>query len=223
MEHFIEVTGSSELTEEVSDHRADLNITVRAAELETALTEATNLRQHCIAALLASGLSDSELREGGSETWRPWYWKKKVGQEASHKILISCRDIQRLHKGLAALEPLFNHQRYSLSVSMRKPTFSASDENRNQARRSAIRHASEKAAVLAEEARIVLQHVIQIEELGSTSTGTGMYGDEDWRSVMMAGSAAASLNEDDAEISLDNPMRTSTVRFRVRFACSPPA
>src|SRR5215470_8730003 len=125
MDPFIEVVGQGTLTEKVAEYRMDLSVTVRAAQGDVALKEATELRSRCIRTLKESGIKDRELTEGGGQVWRPWFWKKKPGQEASHKILIACPDWDRLFKALGALEPLFDNQRCSLSVSMRQPKFEA--------------------------------------------------------------------------------------------------
>src|SRR5262249_53539887 len=87
---FIEVIGQGTLTETVVVYRADLSVAVRAAKDDAALKAATELRSRCIRTLKESGIKSSELTEGGGQVWRPWFWKKKPGQEVSHKILIAC-------------------------------------------------------------------------------------------------------------------------------------
>lgn len=222
MKHRIEITGVAELTERIREHRADVTVSVRAAQIETAFAEALTLKQHVIRTLLDNGMVQDELKEGGSETWRPWYWKKKVGQEASHRLLIACDDIARMQAALAALEPLFDNQRYSITVSMRRPEFAIDDDAQDEARREAMRDARRKADALAEEAGLTVTHALRIEELGVAEGRTGMYGDEQWHGAVTVAAGAGRLDEDEP-ISLDKPTRSTHVRFRVKFACSPRA
>src|SRR4051812_5734524 len=121
MDSFIDTRGEASVVESVVEYHADLSVTVRAAQVETALTEVEDLRNRCIRGLREAGLGDGELNEGAGEVWRPWFWRKKAGQEVSRKILVTCSDANRLYRALAALEPIFANQRYSVAVSMRAP------------------------------------------------------------------------------------------------------
>src|SRR5262249_24670045 len=141
-------------------------------------------------------------------------WKKKPGQEVSHKILIACPDRDRLFKALGALEPLFDNQRSSLLVSMRQPKFEAAIGERSTAMSSAITNAKSSAEVIAHEAGLSVTGVIQVEELDQRTERSGAYGDEDWRGVY-AGALAARSEE--APESIDAAVRQIVVRYRVRF------
>jgi uncharacterized protein YggE len=215
MDSFIETRGEASLIEGVVEYNADLSVTVRAAQVETALTEVEELRNRCIRGLREAGLGDSELKEGAGEVWRPWFWKKKAGQEVSRKILITCSDANRLYRALAALEPLFASQRYVLSVSMRAPRFDAAPERRASVQAAAVDDARSKAEVVARAAGIALGPVLQIEEIEDRVGRSGAYGDEDWRGFAAGGMAAAA--EEGPEI-IEGATRTRTVRFRVRFS-----
>lgn len=220
MDRFIEVVGIAALVESVSEYRADVTLQVRAAQAETAIKEVTELRATCIRALREAGLTDRELQEGGSEVWRPWFWKKKPGQEASQKLLLSCNDMQQLLSALGSLEPLFDNQRYSLSVSMRSPLFQADIAARREAERVAVADAEAKAQNVAASARLRLSGAIEIEELDVKVSRSGAYGDQDWMGVAMAAGGAAT--EGGGE-SLEAATRSSSLRFRVRFAAEPDA
>ena len=50
---------------------AQASCLVRASQLETAAKEAADLRDACVRALLAAGLTDAEFKDGGSEIWTP--------------------------------------------------------------------------------------------------------------------------------------------------------
>jgi len=214
---FIEVIGQGTLTEKVVEYRADLSVAVRAARGDAALEEAIELRSRCIRTLKESGIKSSELTEGGGEVWQAWFWKKKPGQEVSHKVLIACPDRDRLFKALGALEPLFDNQRSSLSVSMRQPKFEAMSDARSIAMSGAIAHAKSSAEIIAREAGLRVTGVTQVEELDQRKDRSGAYGDEDWRGAYaVAGSAAAPFEE--APEPIDAAVRQIVVRYRVRFS-----
>jgi uncharacterized protein YggE len=216
MDAFIEVIGQATLTEKVVEYRADLSVTVRAGQGDAALKEAIELRSRCIHALKDSGIESSELTEGGGEVWRPWFWKKKAGQEISHKILIACPDRDRLFKALGALEPLFYNQRFSLSVSMRQPKFEITSGERSTAMSGAIANAKSSAAIIAHEAGLRVTGVTQVEELDQRKERSGAYGDEDWRGAYAVAAGAEPFEE--APESIDAAVRQIVVRYRVRFS-----
>jgi uncharacterized protein YggE len=215
MDPFIEVIGQAALTEKAVECRADLSVTVRASQGDAALKEALELRDHCIRTLKESGIKGSELTEGGGQVWRPWFWKKKPGQEVSHKILISCPDGDRLFKALGALEPLFDNQRSSLSVSMRRPKFEATGGERSAAMSSAITNAKSSAEIIAHEAGLRVTGVTQVEELDERIERSGAYGDEDWHGMYAIAAAAPS---EEAPEPIDAAVRQIVVRYRVRFS-----
>src|SRR5262245_56407607 len=214
MEPFIEVIGRGALTQKMTEFRADLSVTVRAAHGDAALKEAAELRDRCIHALKENGIKGGELTEGGGEVWRPWFWKKKPGQEVSHKILIACRDRDRLFAAVGALEPLFDNKRFSLSVSMRQPKFEGASDERSAAMSSAIASAKSSAEIIAHEAGLRLTGVIQVEELDQQKGRSGAYGDEAW---LGAYAVARGGSSEEAPETLDAAERQIVVRYRVRF------
>ncbi|HEX5687426.1 MAG TPA: SIMPL domain-containing protein [Ideonella sp.] len=219
MDRFIEVVGVGKLVERVAEYRADVTLQVRAAQVETAIKEVADLRNECIRRLRDAGLNERELQEGGAEVWRPWFWKKKPGQEASQKLLVSSDDMQRLLGALGSLEPLFENQRYSLSVSMRQPLFEAGDGARREAERDAITDAEAKATNVALVSGLTIAGVIEIEELDVKVSRSGAYGDQDWGIAFAAGGGAAAESTEPLEAAT----RSSSIRFRVRFAAEPGA
>ena len=220
MDQYIDVVGQAEYKETVGTYRADLDLTVRAAKNETAMAEVADLRQACLRALLAAGLTGEEMSEGGGQAYQPWYWRRKdkVGQEASLRVLLAVDDMVRLQKALAALEPLFTDQaRRVLSVGMR-PEFAPTADARAAAEQEAIADARSRAERLASAAKVRILGAAQVEQLDVTRSRTGMHGDEDWRGFMVGAAAAGGLAEAEADVPLDAASRTTTVRFRVRFA-----
>jgi uncharacterized protein YggE len=215
MDPFVEVIGRGTLTEKVTEYRADLSVTVRAAQGDAALMEANELRDRCIRTLKESGIKGSELTEGGGQVWRPWFWKKKPGQEVSHKVLIACPDRDRLFKALGALEPLFDNQRSSLLVSMRQPKFEATSGEWSTALSSAITDAKSSAVIIAHEAGLRIMGVTQVEELDQRKERSGAYGDENWHGAYAIARAGTS---EEAPASIDAAVRQIVVRYRVRFS-----
>jgi hypothetical protein len=217
MDNYIEIAGQAWLVEQVEEYRADLTLTVRAAQADTALSEGAGLRDQCIRTLRDAGIGQDEMSEGGKEVWRPWYWKKKeVGQESAFKILLACPDAGRLYAALDALQPLFANARYTLTVSMRKPQFGEAEGAREEAQTAAIGDARAKASLLAAAAGVRLGAVCQVEELDTMTGRSGSYGDQDWGAYPMAAGAAGGGDEP-AFDELKGATRKSRIRFRVRF------
>lgn len=215
MDNFIEVVGQASYDETIRNYRAEINLAVRAAHADTAIREAGELRNHCITQLKQAGLTDAELIEGGGEVYRPWYERKKAGQETSHKILIECADLARIQIALATLEGLFDNPRYSFNFSMNRPLFGIDVNTIKQAQRAAIADARTQAELLAGACGVRITHVAQVEELVAKVSRSGMHGDEDWggyAACMAAGAAGAP-----APIALEAASRSNTVRYRVRF------
>jgi len=214
MDDYIEVTGESTLRETMAEAGAEIALAVRASRPEVALREAEQLRADCVRQLREAGLRDDELQDGGFQVWQPWYQRKKVGEEASMKILVRCDELSRLQQALSRLEPLFENQRYTIDVRMRRPRFAASDDQRDQAQRDAIASARAQAALLADAAGVRLARVVQVEQLQGLTSGSGAYGDPDWGHVAVRAGAGGGA----AEAPLDPATREARVRYRVRFA-----
>ncbi|MFB9243141.1 SIMPL domain-containing protein [Massilia antarctica] len=218
MDSYIEVIGQSSLVEQVTTYRADLSLSVRAAHADTAISEAGALRDDCIRVLKSSGIDPDEMSEGGNAIWQPWFWKKgKPGQERAFKILIACSDAKRLYTALDALQPIFEHQRYTLSVSMLKPQFEASDAERAAAHAAALADARGKAQLIASESGVRLSFVWQVEELGIAVGRSGAYGNEDWGYAMRGGGTGSGGDEEAVYVELESAKRINTIRYRVRF------
>lgn len=217
MDTYIEVAGQGDIAETVVEQRAALTLTVKASKAEAAFEEATRLRNDTIRALKAAGLGSDEISEGGRDTWQPWYRRKSAGQEVSHRVLLRCRDTQRLYLAIDALQPLFENARHSLSVDMLQPRFDASAEAESAARAAAIQQARARAQVIAREAGVSLGSVAQVEKLGADAERTGSYGDYGF--AMAAAAPLAASAADDFE-AIDGASRVRRLRFRVRFLIS---
>ncbi|QSI33499.1 DUF541 domain-containing protein [Variovorax sp. RKNM96] len=215
METYIQVSGESQLVETVVEQRATLTLTVKASKNEVALSEATSLRNATIRALKDAGLTSEEISEGGRDAWQPWFRKRSAGQEASHRVLVSCRETRRLYQALDALQPLFENARHTLAVDMQQPRFEAPEGAEAAARVAAVRQARAKAQTIAGEAGATLGAIAQIEELGSQAENSGAYGDHTWAFAAAASMPAGGGSDEFEE--LGGATRKRTLRFRVRF------
>lgn len=215
-QNYIEVVGTADFEEEIENFVAELRISARAAAGEVAISDVSGLRTQVIQRLRDSGMRPEELIEGGTLAWSPWFWKKKVGQEATHKIIVKCNELGRMMKALESLEELFTNQRHTLTVEMQSPEFKPDGLKKEKARRGAISSAKRKAESIAAEARVKLGPVLQIEELAGQTRRSGMYGDERWRGDVVAIAAAPAAGGAYPELS--PATRETTLKFRVRYA-----
>ncbi len=224
VERYIEVVGEGRYVEKAVRFVAEILVEVRAAKQETALDEAASLWKSVLNTLQNAGITEEEIIEGGTDYYRSWYWKKKVGQTAARKIILRISDFGRLNRALEELEPLQDRDRKKISVNMRQPEFDASADAKAEALRAAYRDAYEKAKGLCSEMGRSVGGVLHVEEGGWAKRSSGFSGDEDWwgdsgrfgaaAGVMLAAGAPSS---GEPEISLENPTRTIFVKCRVRF------
>jgi uncharacterized protein YggE len=128
------------------------------------------------------------------------------------KLVVSCENLRQLLDALGSLEPLFENQRCSISVSMRRPLFVAADSAKRQAEQDAVADASVKAQNISERTGLMLAGVGEVEELDVKVGRSGAYGDQDWMGFAAAAGSAAPSDEP-----LDAATRPSNIRFRVRF------
>ncbi len=217
---YIEVTGESTYEEQISLYRFELELTVRATKGDTALDEVLQLRNSVVECLHANAIRDDEIAEGGAELWRSWWWRRKVGQEAHQKILIEVDDFARFATAAAALEPLFENQRYFLAVHTQQSEFEAEEETKDESRRMALQDAKRKADLIAKETGTSLGAVLQVEQQSSTASRTGMYGDERWRGIAIAAVGGGGSDEGAPVVSLDGASRVVQVSYRVRYRIS---
>jgi uncharacterized protein YggE len=226
VDRYIEVTGEGRYVEIAARFVAEISVEVRAAKQETAMDEAAALWKSALATLRSAGIAEEEIVEGGTGYFHPWYWKKKVGQTASRKIILKVSEFGRLNRALEELEPLQERDRKTINVSMRQPEFATSTEAKTEALRVAYRDAHEKAKALCGEMTKRLGGVIHAEEGGWSKRASGFSGDEDWwgdsgRFGPAAGGglflSAAAPTAGEPEITPENPSRTIFVKCRVRF------
>lgn len=223
MERYIEVIGEGQYLETASRFIAEVTVEVRAGRDETALREVAELCAEALASLRASGITNSEIVEGGTDFRRPWHWKKQVGQNAARKIILKVSDFGRLNLALEKLEPLQsqNKERKSISVQMRQPEFDNPSDAKSTALAQAYQDAMAKASSLATTMNCKLGKPVYIEEGGWARRSSGFSGDEDWSGDYSRFLVGGNLAEGDAtakaEPELQRPMRNIFIKCRVRF------
>ncbi|MHC4876500.1 MAG: SIMPL domain-containing protein [Planctomycetota bacterium] len=224
MERYIEITGEGSYVEDAARFVTDVSVEVRAAKKETAFDEVNDFAKEVVRSLIESGIEQSEIVEGGTDCFRPWYLRKKAGQTAVRKVILKVSELSRLYSALETLEPLRKAERRSLNVQMRQPEFESSSTAKATALKAAYADAKAKASALANEMECQLGSVIHVEEGRSSRRSSGFSGDDDWwgdsdrfsgGGVVLA--AAGGAAEDEEEITLENPTRTIWVKCRVRF------
>ncbi len=227
MDRYIEVIGEGQFIETAKRFIANVTLEVRAAKDETAFREVAELCAEAIKLLRETGLKEEEIVEGGTDVYRPWYWKKQVGQNAARKIILKVADFGRLNRALEQLEPLQlrNKERRTISVDMRQPEFEDSGEGNSTALAQAFADAKSKASHLVTAMQCKLGQPLHVEEGGSAKRNSGFSGDEDWGGDSsrfgMAGGyavAAAAAGPGEPAPELQRPTRTIYVKCRVRFA-----
>lgn len=230
MDRYIEVVGEGEFVETAARFVAEVVLEVRAAKDETAVRELAELWSAALTALREAGIRDDEMIEGGTDVHRPWYWKKKVGQNVTRKIRLKVGDFSRLNAGLDRLEPLQarHMDRKTISIDMRQPEFEDLNDAQSRVLARAYENAKTKATRLAGAMGCTLGEPIHVEEGGWVKRNSGFSGDEDWGGdssrfawgggIVLGGAAAAGGAAADApEQELQRPSRTIFVKCRVRF------
>ncbi len=212
MQSHIEVIGESKYLERVQKYVANINIIVWTNRTKIPLNEITILRNLCIETLLSNGLKESELKEGGMDVRERSLNRRRIRQEAKQKIIVSCSEISRLLQAVSTLEKLFRKPRYSFTLDMCQPVFSASVEVKEQAKKAAIKNAYSHATLLADSANINIKNVVKIEELSPIIGESEIYENE-LQDKMVTTSSKVDANYR----KLENAVREITLRYRVIF------
>ncbi len=213
MKSHIKVIGESKYLEIVQKYVADINIIVWTNRTKIPINEIIILRNRCIETLLSNGLKEDELREAGIQIRERSLNRRRIRQEAMQKIIVSCSDISRLIQAVSTLEKLFKKPRYSFTLDMRQPVFSANLEVQEQAKKEAIKNAYSHAKLLAESGNIQIESVVNIEELSPIIGESEIY-DNLLKDINVT---TAASNGNTNYRHLENAVREITVRYRVIF------
>lgn len=229
MERYIEVIGEGQFSETASCFVANVVLEVRAAKNDTAFAEVGELCREAVKLLRDSGITDSEIVEGGSDLHVPWYWKKEAGQTAQRTIILKVADFGRLNNAIEMLEPLQsrNKERKTIRIDMRQPVFESDSKTKAAALGVAFRDARDKAEELAIKSGGKLGRVIHIEESGWAKRNSGFGGDTDWDgdqsrfgfgggTVVLAASSGVGTDTEE-KFDPQKPTRDIFMKCRVRF------
>ena len=212
MKPHIEVIGESKYLETVQKYVADINIIVWTNRTKIPLNEITILRNLCIESLLSNGLEKSELTEGGLNIRERSLNRRRIRQEAKQKIIVSCSDISRLIQAVSTLEKLFKKPRYSFTLDMRQPVFTASWEIKEQAKKEAIQNAYSHAKLLLESANTDIENILKIEEMTPIIGESEVYNNK-LEDIVVTTASNGSANYRN----LENAVREITLRYQVIF------
>lgn len=220
-QHYIEVIGEGLYQEIPEQVILDIQLSVRAAQEETAAEDNKKFANTLINELLAHGLTQAEIRFGGRQSYTPWWKRKKAGQETRTKITVVSARRDIAYKAVDSISRYLNNKRISVEVSERQPIFKTPDGAVSQAFEAAMVNAKEKAEHLANLASCRLGNVLEIQEWRRDMRHSGSYGDSDWwgDSGAMRMAAGAGINEfdDDPAGRLQGNARTIYIKFRVRY------
>lgn len=215
MDRYIEVIGEGVCFESVTLYRLEFTLTAEAKRLEDAITQAGEVKSACIQALLAKGIPQECISEGGDEISRQLAWSKKT--EAMQRILIEAADLSKVAPAISSLGPLLKNSKCNVSLSARKPRFEARPEDKSKARFAAIEDAREKASDLAAALGVSLGAVVQIEQLQSSTEKTGAFGDDQQLISAFEGMSLREIEPSELPGKVVSPTRAVTTRYRVRF------
>ncbi|ARU04072.1 hypothetical protein CCO03_04740 [Comamonas serinivorans] len=216
MAQYIEVIGQASVSEVAVEQRVALTVSHRGKgggmSDKVVAHKATQQRERVIATLLAHGMREHELHEGGMDSGT-WHFKRKREVHHSHRILLICEDDARLFAALEALAPLQDEGELDLQLDMLDARYEVPAGALSGAQQAAVAHAREHANGLAQAAGVALGAVVQVQELAPARERSGAYG-ESWYGLAAAGGAAAAP----AMTLLASNQRTRTLSYRVRFA-----
>jgi len=215
MDRYIEVIGEAVCFEAVTLYRLEFTLTAEAKRVEDAITQASEVKSACIQALLARGLPQECMSEGGDEISRHLAWNKKT--EVMQRILIEAADLSKVAPAISSLGPLLKNSKCNVSLSARKPRFEARPEDKSKARFAAIEDAREKASDLAAALGISLGAVVQVEQLPSRIEKTGAFGDDTQLVPAFEGESLCEIEPAELPGKVVSPTRAVTTLYRVRF------
>jgi hypothetical protein len=169
-QRYIEVIGSALIVRPVEMQRATIKISVRTRKAETGLKVSLDLREQVITALRSAGIEEALIEDGGcSVEHSTWSSKKHL----THILRIQSKEVDRFAGAMAAVENVFREARTGFfsgiendfSFVENEPVFAKTEEANELALREAIRNATSKGAILAEQAGLTLGTVVSISEI----------------------------------------------------------
>ena len=164
---FIEVTGEGTYQEQIETYILTMTLEVRAVDESTAMDELATLKEASIKTLTESGLSASEIIDGGHDLSQHWTNRKKTGKYARYKIIVESAEESTLNTAAQNVSTLFQHQRYQLDLEMKQPRFKNDQADQQIAIKAAYETALSKAKAIASISDVQLGKLIEATELAS--------------------------------------------------------
>lgn len=168
--HSIEVIGSALIVRPVEMYRATIQISVRTRKAATGLKLVLELREQVVAALVAAGIVESLIQDGGCSVGHStWSSKKQLKQ----LLCIQSKQVETIAKAMAGVENVFRAARTGYFSGIENdfsfveddPLYARTEEANELALREAVRNAFAKATALAEQSRLTLGTVTSIAEI----------------------------------------------------------
>lgn len=147
---FIEVIASARTVRTVEAYEAEIELSVSSRRRQPCLQASIELREEVLAALSRSGITESDIQEGGGQfTQLLWSASRSV----SHRMLIRSSEMEKLIRAMAAVEQLFVDQKQSFFSPVRRsfwirtpvPQYASEDDAE-----STVRKAVDSARAIAE-------------------------------------------------------------------------
>jgi hypothetical protein len=101
---YVDVLTAAATTRNIESYESILELTVSSSRGALCFDSSLKLRERVISALKDSGMSDSDIHEGGGHSaLQLWSSTRSV----SHSIIVRNSDMAKLMNGMAAVERLF--------------------------------------------------------------------------------------------------------------------
>lgn len=224
---YVDVLTAAATTRSIESYESTLELNVSSSRGGLCFDSSLKLRDRVISSLRHSGLSDSDIHEGGGNVALQFWSSTK---SVSHSIIVRNSDMAKLMNGMAAVEQLFatNKRAFwspikeTFTFQSPKPIYAPSESAEN-AISSAMQRARATADSIAFAHGEIIESLVSVHEISVASQWSIPGHDEiDGDSEM-----ALDFCETDDSIgaisypALGDPKGRGTRRFRVRFALKP--
>lgn len=224
---YVDVLTAAATTRSIESYESTLELNVSSSRGGLCFDSSLKLRDRVISALRNSGLSDSDIHEGGGNVALQFWSSTK---SVSHCIIVRNTDMAKLMNSMAAVEQLFASNKrtfwspikQTFTFQSPKPIYAPSESAEN-AIASAMQRARATADSIASAQGEMIESLVSVREIAVASQRSIPGHDE------LDGDADMALDfcETDDSIgaisypSLGDPKGRGTRRFRVRFAMKP--
>ena len=224
---YVDVLTSAATTRRIDSYESTLNLNVSSSRGGLCFDSSVKLRDRVISALRNSGLSDSDIHEGGGNVELQFWSSTK---SVSHSIILRNADMAKLMNSMSAVEQLFAENKrtfwspikQTFTFQSPKPIYAPS-ESAEDAIASAMQRARTTADSIASAHGEMIESLVSVHEIAVASQRNIPGHDE----VDGDADMDFDFSETDDSIgaisypALGAPKGRGTRRFRVRFALKP--